>query len=257
MTLAGKRILVTRSEEQNRELAVLVRRAGGTPVFFPTIRMMLPEDSGPLDQEIGRLSSFDWVLFSSANAARFFCDRLSQFGPTSWPSELRVGSVGPGTTRELVSRGVPVFLTSEQHTAEGLYEALRLRGVAKRRFLIPRAAKWRIFLEEAIRKDGGEVVSVVAYRNMIAEKDEEVAAQIVALPPDVCVFASPSAFSNLFLLLGEEEARCMLRKSRIAVIGEVTARTVRAREFNVDIMPETYTLEALMDAVEAFFAKEK
>ena len=256
MILSGKRILVTRSDEQNDELAALVRRAGGAPVLFPTIRLVAPQDCGPLDQEIGRLSSFDWILFSSANAARFFCDRSSWLGLTSWPSDLRVGSVGPGTTRELASRGVRVLLTAEKHTAEGLYEAVRTHGVAGRRFLIPRPEEWKDYLAEAIRKDGGEAVSVVAYRNAVAEKDEEEAAQIMAHPPDVCIFASPSAFSNLFLLLGEEQARKMLEKSRIAAIGEVTARTVRDREFDVDIMPETYTLKALMEAVEAYFRKE-
>ena len=257
MILAGKRILVTRSEEQNEELAILVRRAGGAPVLFPTIRLVSPEDSEPLDREIGRLSSFDWILFSSANAARFFCDRSSRLGLASWPSELRVASVGPGTTRELASRGVRVFLTASMHTAEGLYEAIRPYGVSGRRFIVPRVEEWRDYLAEAIRRDGGEAVSVIAYRNVIAEKDEEAGAQIVARPPDVCVFASPSAFCNLFLLLGEDEAQKMLKKSRIAAIGEVTARAIRAREFDVDIMPETYTLKALMDAVEAFFMKEK
>ena len=256
MILAGKRILVTRSEEQNEELAILVRRAGGTPVLFPTIRLVPPEDYGPLDREIGRLSSFDWILFSSANAANFFCDRSSQLGLVSWPSELRVASVGPGTTRELVSRGVRVFLTAEKHTAEGLYEAVRPYGVAGRRFIVPRVEELKDYLTEVIHRDGGEAVSVVAYRNIIAEKDEEVAAQIMGRPPDVSVFASPSAFSNLFLLMGEDEAQKILEKSRIAAIGEVTARAVRAREFNVDIMPEAYTLKSLMDAVEAFFSKE-
>ena len=253
MILAGKRILITRNEEQNEEVAIMVRSAGGVPVLFPTIRLAPPENSGPLDREIGRLSSFDWILFSSANAARFFCDRSSQLGLVTWPSELRVASVGPGTSDELVSRGVRVFLTAKKHTADGLYEAIRPHGVAGRCFIIPRVEDQRDYLAEAIRRDGGEVVSVVAYRNTIAEKDEETAAHIVARPPDVCVFASPSAFSNLFSLLGENEARDMLKKSRIAVIGEVTARAVRAREFDVDIMPKTYTLKALMNAVEVFF----
>ncbi|MCL1925689.1 MAG: uroporphyrinogen-III synthase [Syntrophorhabdaceae bacterium] len=257
MTLAGKRILLTRSEEQNEELAILVRSVGGVPVLFPTMRLVPPEDSGPLDREIGRLSSFDWILFSSANAARFFCDRSSQLGLVSWPSGLRVASVGPGTTGELVSRGVRVFLEAEKHTAEGLYEMICPYGVSGRRFIIPQVEELRDYLAEAIRKDAGEAVSVVAYRNVIAEKDEKVAAQIVLRPPDVCVFASPSALSNLFTLLGEEEARKVLKKSHIAVIGEVTARAVKEREFSVDIMPETYTLKALMGAVEVFFSKEK
>lgn len=254
VALSGKRVLITRSEDQNEEFAALVRRAGGVPVLFPTIRLVPPADCGPLDQEIGRLSSFDWILFTSANAARFFCDRTARLGLVSWPSALRVASVGPGTTRELESRGVQVHATAAKHTAEGLFRGLQAYGVAGKRFLLPRAEEGRDVLSEAIRREGGQVVSVVAYMNGLAEKDEDMAAEIVAVPPDVCAFASPSAFLNLFLLLGEEDAREMLGKSRIAAIGEVTARAVRARDFKVDIVPETYTLKAMMDAIEAYFA---
>jgi uroporphyrinogen-III synthase len=254
MTLSGKRVLVTRSVEQAGELAVLVRRAGGVPVLFPTIRLTHPEDCGPLDREIGRLSSFDWILFASGNAARFFCERASRIGVGSWPATLRVASVGPGTTKELAARAVPVHRTAGKHTAEGLFEALLPVGIRGKRFLLPRAEEGGEFLHDAIAREGGEVVSVVAYRNGLAEKDEAVAEEIVSRPPDVCTFASPSSFRNLFLLLGDVPARSMLSRTRIAVIGEVTARAVQRRDFRVDIVPETYTLKGMVDGVEAFFA---
>ncbi|MCL5884538.1 MAG: uroporphyrinogen-III synthase [Deltaproteobacteria bacterium] len=257
MTLSGKRILVTRSVEQAGELAALVRGAGGVPVLFPTIRLTHPEVCGPLDREIGRLSSFDWILFVSANAARFFCERAARLGVGSWPGTLRVASVGPGTTKELATRGVAVHRTAEKHTAEGLFGALLPVGIRGKRFLLPRAEEGRETLPDAIAREGGDVVSVVAYRNGLAEKDEAVAAEIVSRPPDVCTFASPSAFRNLFLLLGEEATRSVLSRTRIAVIGEVTARAVERRDFRVDIVPETYTLKGMVDAVQAFFAAHR
>jgi uroporphyrinogen III methyltransferase/synthase len=257
MTLSGKRILITRSAEQAEELASLVRRAGGTPVLFPTIRLVPPDDCGPLDREISRLSSFDWVLFSSANAARFFCERSARLGRVSWPGGVHVASVGPGTTRELSSRGVPVRITASRHTAEGLLEELQSTGIPGKRFLLPRAEEGREILPEAIGREGGEVVSVVVYRNGLAEKDDDAAMEIAANPPDVCTFASPSAFRNLFPLLGEDNAREMLSKSLVAAIGEVTARAVKRRDFRVDIVPETYTLKAMVDAIGAFFADRR
>jgi uroporphyrinogen III methyltransferase/synthase len=255
MTLSGKRVLVTRSAEQAGELAALVRGAGGVPVLFPTIRLVPPEDTGPLDREIGRLGSFDWVLFTSANAARFFRERAARLGIASWPAGVRAASVGPGTTRVLESLGVPVRLTAYTHTGEGLFEALSPYGVAGKRFLLPRAEEGRETLPERIARDGGEVVAVVAYRNGLADRDDTAAEEIVARPPDVCTFASPSAFRNLFALLGEEKAREMLCRSRIAVIGEVTRRAVEQREFRVDIVPETYTLKGMVDAAAAYFAR--
>jgi uroporphyrinogen III methyltransferase/synthase len=255
MTLSGKRVLVTRSAEQAGELAALVRGAGGVPVLFPTIRLVPPEDTAPLDREIGRLASFDWILFTSANAARFFRERAARLGLSAWPAGVRAASVGPGTTRVLESLGVPVRLTAETHTGEGLAGALKPHGVAGKRFLLPRAEEGRETLPELLARDGGEVVAVVAYRNGLAERDDATAGEIVARPPDVCTFASPSAFRNLFALLGEERAREMLGKSRIAVIGEVTRRAVEEREIRVDIVPETYTLKGMVDAAAAYFAR--
>jgi uroporphyrinogen-III synthase len=45
----------------------------------------------------------------------------------------------------------------------------------------------------------------------------------------------------------------VLSRSRIAVIGEVTARAVAERKFTVDIMPETYTLDGMVEAIAASF----
>ncbi|MBI5420561.1 MAG: uroporphyrinogen-III synthase [Deltaproteobacteria bacterium] len=256
MTLAGRTILVTRGEEQGEIFSALIRERGGVPVLFPTIRLVPPEDPGPLDGAIARLSSFDWILFASANAARFFCERAARAGITAPPEGVRVASVGPGTGRELARRGFPVHLTAEKHTAEGLVDALRRFGIAGRRFLLPRALEGREAIQEEIAREGGSVETVAAYRNGLPERDERAARNIVATPPDVCTFASPSAFRNFFRLLGEGPAAEVLSRSLIAVIGEVTARAVSEKNFAVDIMPEKYTLERMLDAIEARLSAE-
>jgi uroporphyrinogen-III synthase len=38
------------------------------------------------------------------------------------------------------------------------------------------------------------------------------------------------------------------------VIGDVTARAVRERNYPVDIMPETFTLAGMLEAIDAHFA---
>ena len=251
MGLGGKRILVTRGGDQAGELSALIRERGGVPVLFPTIRLVPVADPAPLDAAIRDLASFDWVLFTSANAARFFCERAEALGRRGLPEGVRAASVGPGTGRELARRGIPVHLTAARHTAEGLVEALARDGVAGRRFLFPRALEGREAVQEAIGRQGGALTAVTAYQNGLPEKDERAAAEIAAAPPDVCTFASPSAFRNFFVLLGEEAAAKVLSLSRIAVIGEVTARAVAERKLRVDIMPEKYTLLGMLEAIEA------
>jgi uroporphyrinogen III methyltransferase/synthase len=256
MSMLGKRILVTRGEGQAEEFAALIRMRGGIPVLFPTVRLVLPDDPGPLDEALARLSSFHWILFASANAAKFFCSRAAQKGISGPPEGVRVASVGPGTSRELRRLGFPADLTAELHTAEGLVDALRQQGIAGKRFLLPRALEGRDVLPSEITRQGGDMETVVVYLHSLPERDERAARDIVAKPPDVCTFASPSAFRNFFLLLGEGLAAEVLSRSRIAVIGEVTARIVAERKFTVDIMPEKYTLDGMVEAIAARLASQ-
>lgn len=250
MTLRGRRILVTRGDAQAEEFAALIRRREGVPVLFPTVRIVPPADTAPLDEAVARLGAFDWVLLTSANAARFFLERVGSSPARTLPAGIRVAAVGPGTSREIRSRGYPVHLTAATHTAEGLIAALAAEGIAGKRFLLPRALSGREVLPAELARLGGRVEPVAAYRNAVPARDEKAAAEILSRPPDVCTFASPSAFRNFFLLLGEEGAASVLSRSRVAVIGEVTARAVAERKFRVDIMPKRYTLTGMLDAIE-------
>jgi len=162
--------------------------------------------------------------------------------------------VGPGTTREVRQHGFPVHLEAGTHTAEGMVEALAGDGFSGKRFLLPRALEGREVIPTEIGRRGGTVEVVTAYRNGLPPRDEKAVEEIGVRPPDVCTFASPSAFRNFFLLLGEERAASVLSRSRIAVIGEVTMRAVQERDYAVDIMPETYTLAGMLEAIEGYLA---
>jgi uroporphyrinogen-III synthase len=251
------RVLVTRGEGQAREFADLIRGRGGVPVFFPTVEIVAADDPAPLDAAVRDLRTFDWLLFSSANGVRHFAARAAGAIRAGLPERLRVGSVGPGTTRAAAEAGINVFLEAGTHTAEGLLEALSHEAIEGRRILVPRAAEGREALVEGLAEAGADVVSPVAYKNGLAAKDEKAAAALLAAPPDVCTFASPSAFRNFFVLLGDEEARSVLSRSRIAVIGEVTGRAVESRNFRVDIMPAHATIPGMLDAIESHFLQRE
>ena len=254
MSLRGKRILVTRGGGQGEVFSAMIRKRGGIPVAFPTVRLAPPDDPAPLHEAISRLATFDWILFTSANAARFFFECAAERGLRVIPAGVRVASVGPGTTREIGRHGAPVHLEAKRQTAEGLVEALAEEGFAGKRFLFPRAKEGRETIPEEIGARGGAVDVVTAYRNDLPPADGKTAGEIGESPPDVCTFASPSAFRNFFLLLGEDRASFVLSRSRVAVIGEVTARSVRERNLPVDIMPATFTLAGMLEAIEAHFA---
>jgi len=80
MSLRGLRILVTRGDEQAESFSDLIRERGGIPVPIPTVRLVPPEEPAALDGALDRLAGFDWLLLTSANAARFFLERAASRG---------------------------------------------------------------------------------------------------------------------------------------------------------------------------------
>ena len=73
--LKGKRIVITRAVEQSRDLKERLEHLGATVLLLPAVSFSEPADMTELDRAIRSLQSFDWILFTSANAVRFFAAR--------------------------------------------------------------------------------------------------------------------------------------------------------------------------------------
>ena len=70
--LTGKRVLLTRAIEQTRDLKQRLEKLGAIVLLLPAVSFSPPVDTVELDRAIQALASFDWILFTSTNAVRFF-----------------------------------------------------------------------------------------------------------------------------------------------------------------------------------------
>src|SRR6185503_20849189 len=77
LALQNKRILVTRTRQQASGLAAQLEALGATPILIPTIEIVPPETFTPLDDALAQLETYDWLIFTSANAVEAFHQRLS------------------------------------------------------------------------------------------------------------------------------------------------------------------------------------
>jgi len=66
---------------------------------------------------------------------------------------------------------------------------------------------------------------------------------------DVVTFTSPSAVRNLVRVLGAEPAADLLRTTIVASIGPVTAEAASQSGIETHVMPEKYTVPALVQAI--------
>jgi uroporphyrinogen III methyltransferase/synthase len=260
--LFGKRVLITRTREQAGDIVERLEALGADAVEAPTIRVLPPEDYGPLDEAIAKVSSFDWVVFTSANGVEAFMRRL-QAGPGDVRElkGVRLCAIGPATADRLLQHGLKVDLVPLEYRAEGILQALEAAGsLHGQRFLLARADIAREVLAEELRKAGAEVKEVTAYRTALAEVDREgdpdVYAMLLEKRIDVVTFTSASTVRNFVRIYGEDAAQDLLRSTTVACIGPVTAEAAEQCGIHTAIMPEQYTIPALVDAIVAYFSRK-
>ncbi len=257
--LFGKTILVTRTEEQAGEFTEILEQDGAIPLSFPTIKTMPPPSWRPLDNGIKNLSSYDWVIFTSVNGVRYFFDRLTRLGKDLRELKgVKICAIGPRTTRAIREFNIKVDLTPKVFRAEAILKALGKSGIKGKRFILPRALKAREILPDTIKKLGGTIDVLPSYRTVRPRKKAaEIREKLFAGEITAITFTSSSTVTNFMKFFKKNEAELINRKTRIACIGPITADTAESLGLRVDIMPESYTIPSLTEAIASYFLLEK
>lgn len=255
--LFGKRVLVTRSRDQSGELVELLETQGAEAVEAPLIAVAPPEDFGPLDAACAKAGSFDWIVFTSANGANAFMERLLD-GPCDVRAlaGAKLCAVGPGTAARLTRFGLKIDLVPDDHSADGVVAALKATGsLAGAKVLFPKADIAREVLPEELRAAGAEITEVVAYRTVTAESDAHLGIyrQLLDRQIDVVTFSSASAVRAFVAIHGADQAVDLLNHTAVATIGPVTTEAAHRYGITPQITPAVSTMPALVDAIVGHF----
>jgi uroporphyrinogen-III synthase len=253
--LAGKRIVVTRGVEQSRELLARLESMGATVLLFPTVTFSEPSDTAELDRAIRSLGDFDWILFTSANAARFFahhCRKL-EVDPSK-SGTYQCAAVGPATASAVAAEGFPVDHVAQEFLGTALAHELSA-SIAGKKILLPRSERARPDLPDALKAAGAEVTEVVAYHTGgVGVVEPVVMRAIQELQVDVISFFSPSAIENMRGELGEELLFRLAARAALAAVGPVTAAALRNAGLRVAIEAPLATAESMAAAIANYFS---
>lgn len=249
--LAGKRIVITRPPEKAADLADLLRGRGAEPVIMPTITTRPPADPGPLDSLLRQLPTYDWVIFTSANAVDYTWPRLEALSIDPIALEgMHFAAIGPATAHALEAHGVHPALVPREHVAEALFEALREQApLTDLRILIPHANLARPVLVDLLRGAGAVVDTAVAYETVRPDIDPA----ILAEPFDAVTFTSPSTVRHFVELF--DDPKPILGAAQVVCIGPITADAAREVGLAVHAEAEPHTAEGLVAALEDLFER--
>ena len=254
--LLGKRIVVTRAREQASDLVNRLTELGAECLECPTIQVMPPENWGPLDHAIDRLSEFDWIVFTSVNGVKFFFNRLFEKGRDLRAlHRMGTAAIGPVTARRLLDFGLTSDIVPESYRAESVVDAFQAEAVSGKKILIPRAEEARPILPAELKKMGAMVEEVTAYRTRQARDNAEtLLSSLEAGEIDMVTFTSSSTVKNFKALLpSNADLDAMMRGVDIASIGPITTDTALDLGFQVRVTAESFTIPGLIEAITAFY----
>ena len=252
--LQGKRVVVTRAIEQSRDLVARLESMGATVLLFPAVSFSEPSDTAELDRAIHSLGAFDWILFTSANAAHFFARRCRKLGvEPGRGGQYRCAAVGSATASAVAAEGFPVDHVAQEFSGNALARELST-DIYGKKVMLPRSERARPDLPNALKTAGAKVTEVVAYHTGgLGVIDPEVMRAIQEARVDVIAFFSPSAIENMRAELGEEALSRLGAKAALAAVGPVTAAAVRNAGLRVAIEAPLATAESMATAIANYF----
>jgi uroporphyrinogen III methyltransferase/synthase len=247
--LNGMRILITRPKHQAEAFSEKLRALGATTIELPTIEIAHPTDTRQLDDAVQRLKDYRWIVFTSVHGAQFFLGRFAALGvPLSALEGVRIAAIGPATANALNEAGVRPDHVPGEFLSEKI--VLGLGDVHGQRILLPRADIASRKLPDLLRKRGALVDDVVAYRTLIpGDLTPETVKAIFEHGVDVVTFTSPSTITNLAQVLGGEELKKLLQRTRVACIGPVTLEAAKGLGIDAEVVAMTHTIDALVEAI--------
>jgi uroporphyrinogen III methyltransferase/synthase len=253
--LFGRRVVVTRPREQARELTELLEDQGAQVVLAPTVRLAPADDYTELDAACADISRFDWVVLPTLTGAEVFLTRMFAGG-----IDLRnlkgVGlcAIGQSSVERFADVGLRVDVARAEFGPDAIVEALSAAaGLSGRRVLLLQAVGARDIIASELRRAGAEVAEIGAYRAVRVlpgdPGEPDLYKMLLEQQVDVITFTSPSTVSEFVDIHGADAVADVLRTTLVACVGPVTAQAAVSLGLMPAIVPEEYTMAAMVAAI--------
>ncbi len=130
----------------------------------------------------------------------------------------------------------------------GVELARSLGELTGKKVLLPRAKEGRPEIVDVLRSLGATVSDIALYETVPVEPSTEAMAEITA-GVNVLTFTSPSTAINFYDMVD----RSAVAYAVVACIGPTTANAVRTLGVQVDVVPSSYTVNDMVDALVDYF----
>ncbi len=259
--MCGRTILLG-ATAQDRQLATELEIQGARVISWPRAHTRALEDFSILDEAIGNLFGYDWIIFGNIYAVEYFLRRFYSLGhETSKLDELRVCAIGEATVQTLSASQVHIDLPIDILSVKSVTRALEsyfneshvLQGV---NFLIPSAAITAEPLHEYLREAGARVDVVRTYRTT---SDSSGLTQLKAILAgdgiDCAFFTCASEITDLTVLFDTNDLSQTFAGVAIGCIDPITTKTAASHSLRPDLLPDEPTPAGVVQLIALHFSR--
>ncbi len=249
-SLFGKRVGITRADEQADVQIDQLLELGAEPVLMPTLKIEPPESWELVDQVLTRLGEYAWLVFTSANGVRSLLGRLwGTNGDARRLGSLRLAAIGPSTAAALHEFQLRADLVPAMYRAEDLAAELHPH-IAGQRVLWARANRARDVLRNELTTAGALVDEVIVYRHRdIPAWPDAVNDRLLRGDLDWIGVSSPAIARQVARLMPEEAHIHLGKTIRVASISPVTTATCDEVGLPVSVEATEFTWNGILEAI--------
>ncbi|MFB6467960.1 uroporphyrinogen-III synthase [Cytobacillus sp. Hz8] len=245
----GRKVFIPRGQKQSGAFSKLVKKYGGEPTEIPLIEFQPVNDKG-LRDAIQNLASYDWVIFTSKVTVEIFFSLVDE--TVSVPKIAVIGGKTEETIRKL---GYHVDFLPHEYVAEGFIREFLPIVSKKAKILLPKGNLARDYIPNQLRTSERMVEELVVYETVFPEESKRMLRNLLEHGTmDILAFTSPSTIENFMSIVNQYQLHKSLKGVIIVCIGPVAKKKAEAFGLTVNVVPDVYTVEEMVNSLIAYLS---
>lgn len=254
LPLHNKKVLVPRGAKEAKSFSCLLEKFGGIPVEIPLIAFRPVKMDETLCKRLENLYTYDWIIFTSKVTFETFQTFVNSEQLKDFP---KIAVIGKKTEEVLESNGLKAEFYPSKYVAEVFVEEFLPYVHSGMKILIPKGNLAREHIANTLRKCGAIVDEAIVYENYLPEESKERLGEILAKKQlDILLFTSPSTVDNFMEVVTEKHLEKQIENCLIGCIGPVTEQRLTYYGLPVHASPKVYTVEEMVNSMNAYIIEE-
>lgn len=257
LPLSGREILVTREEKAAKGIADVIEQYGGIPHIVPLISFRPYKDEKE-STYLEKLKSYDWIFFTSKNGVHFFFQKLKEHNLSLAGSTTKFAAVGEKTCRALKSHGIQVDFVPKLYSGFDFAKEFVHSFPQAGRVLLSKGNLAKDTISSYFTERSMPIDEWITYETFFPDDSEKRLSSLLQEKKlSAVTFTSPSTVRGFMKIVNDNGLHEAMSGLAVVCIGPVTREAACKYGLTVQVVPERYTVEDMIDDLANYFISLK